>query len=571
MNPEQLFEHLKKLATALSAKQLLGLGCVFVAVVGVVAGSGYYISQPNYTLLVADMDAETANAVVSRLRDDKVAYQLGDGGRSVSVPVERADELRLQLASGGLPSAGRIGFEIFDRPAFGTTEFLEHVNYRRALEGELARTIGSLAEVSNARVHIAMAKDSLFIDQEQPAKASVVLRLRGNRPLAPATVKGIANLVAGSVESLRPESVVILDTYGRPLTRPSEGPPGTDAGAQSDRQQQIERDLTARVVALLEPAVGVGRVRVNVAAHLNPDAVEETEEVFDPATVVRSRQTSSETGAVAGSTGGVAGARANQPASLSTSAAPAPAATSATPSAAIPPTSLSNAIVAITTPVPPGKTTETTNYEVGKTTRHTVSPQGALARLSVAVILDDERVTTKTAEGKVETTTRSWEPDSIKRLHGLVAAAVGLDTDRGDQLTVENIAFEIPQAEPELAPPTVVQQVMEVLKNQWPAALRGVGVFTLAMAALFGILRPLVRNATRTLPTAALPAPAGASARLPTVKEMEGQIEAELDAALPGQARRLPVLTKRVAKLASDEPEQLARIVRGWIAQDDRG
>src|SRR5262245_57279064 len=117
MNPEQLFQQLKKLATALSAKQLLGLGCVFVAVIGVVVGSGYYISQPTYTLLVADMDAETANAVVSKLREDKVEYQLGDGGRSVSVPVERADELRLQFASGGLPSAGRIGFEIFDRPA----------------------------------------------------------------------------------------------------------------------------------------------------------------------------------------------------------------------------------------------------------------------------------------------------------------------------------------------------------------------------------------------------------------------------------------------------------------------
>ena len=567
MNPDQLFQHLKKLAAALSAKQLLGLGCVFVAVVGVVVGSAHYISQPTYTLLVADMDAETANAVVSRLRDDKVAYQLGDSGRSVSVPVERADELRLQLASGGLPSAGRIGFEIFDRPAFGTTEFLEHVNYRRALEGELARTIGSLAEVANARVHIAMAKDSLFVDQEQPAKASVVLKLRANRPLAASTVKGIANLVAGSVEALRPESVVILDTYGRPLTRPSEGTDGADTGTQSDRQQQIERDLTTRVVALLEPAVGVGRVRVNVAAYLNTEAVEETEEVFDPATVVRSRQTSSEIGATGSSAGGVAGARANQPAALSTSAA---AANAGSTGDAVPATPAPASSIALSGPLPPGKTTETTNYEVGKTTRHTVSPQGALARLSVAVILDDERVTTKTADGKVETTTRAWEAEGIKRLHGLVSAAVGLDANRGDQLTIENIAFDIPQAEPEPAPPTAMQQVMDVVKVQWPSALRAVGVFTLAMAALFGILRPLARNATRTLTPAALPASGAASARLPTVKEMEGQIEAELDAAHPGQARRLPVLTKRVAKLASDEPEQLARIVRGWIAQDDR-
>jgi flagellar M-ring protein FliF len=572
VNPEQLFLHLKKLVAALSAKQLLGLGLVFVAVVGVVAGSAYYISQPTYTLLVADMDAETANAVVSKLKDGKVPYELGDGGRTVSVPAERVDELRLEFASGGLPSAGRIGFEIFDRPAFGTTEFLEHVNYRRALEGELARTIGTLAEVASARVHIAMAKDSLFVDQEQPAKASVVLRLKANRPLAAATVKGIANLVAGSVESLRPESVVILDTYGRPLTHPEDGDPSTSA-AEADRQQQIERDLSQRVVALLEPVVGIGRVRVNVNAHLNPDSVEETEEHWDPASVVRSRQTSTETGALAGGSGGIAGARANQPAALSTSAAnPANTAAGASGTASAP--ASESKLASLTAPTPPGKSAETTNYEVGKTTRHTVTPQGSLGRLSVAVVLDDERVTTKGADGASQISTRAWEPDGIKRIHGIVAAAVGLDPDRGDQLTVENIAFDVPQTEPDAPKPTAVQQMSDVLKQQWPSALRVVGVFALALLALFGVLRPIARSATRTVKPAALPAPAGAvaaaAARLPTVKEMEGQIEAELDAAVSGQARRLPVLTKRVAKLASDEPEQLARIVRGWIAEEER-
>ena len=156
MNIDQLFTHIRKLVSTLTAGQVAGLVLVFVAVVGVVASSAYWISQPTYQLLVADMDAETASAVVAKLEDDNVPYQLGSGGRTVSVPAERIDTLRLQLASGGLPSAGRIGFEIFDRPAFGTTEFLEHVNYRRALEGELARTIGTLSEVSSARVHIAM-------------------------------------------------------------------------------------------------------------------------------------------------------------------------------------------------------------------------------------------------------------------------------------------------------------------------------------------------------------------------------------------------------------------------------
>jgi flagellar M-ring protein FliF len=562
VNIEQLITHLKKLGSTLSAGQLAGLVVVFLAVVGVVVGSGYWISQPTYGLLVADMDAETATSVVGKLKDAKVPYQLGDGGRTVSVPVERLDELRLGLASGGLPSAGRIGFEIFDRPAFGTTEFLEHVNYRRALEGELARTIGTLSEVASARVHIAMAKDSLFVNQEQAAKASVVLRLKANRPLAANTAKGIANLVAGSVESLRPEGVVILDTFGRPLTRPPDAEDGVGGGTQADRQQQLERDLSTRVLALLEPVVGTGRVRVNVAAHLKTDVVEETEEIFDPAAVVRSRQTSVETGASLSVAGGIAGARANQPPALSTVAAPPVAPAGTTLLAA-----------GTATPAPaagPGKTSETTNYEIGKITRHTVSPQGSLARLSVAVILDDERVTSKAQTGQAQTTTRPWEAQGIQRIHGLVAAAVGFDEQRGDQLTVENIAFDVPQVEPDVAATPISQQTIEVIKQYWPSALRGLGVFALAMFALFGVLRPLARRATSLAGTPVLPAATGGAARLPTVKEMEGQIEAELDAATPGQARRLPVLTKRVAKLASEEPEQLARIVRGWIAEGER-
>ncbi len=207
---------------------------------------------------------------------------------------------------------------------------------------------------------------------------------------------------------------------------------------------------------------------------------------------------------------------------------------------------------------------------MGRTTRHTVSPQGALARLSVAVILDDERVTAKNADGTATTTTKAWEAEGKQRIHGLVAAAVGLDTERGDLLTVENIAFDVPPVEPEPEPTPVSQQAIDVVKDFWPAALRGIGIFALAAFALFGILRPMSRRLAGRPAMPSLPAAAGANARLPTIKEMENQIEAELSAATTGQAGRLPVLTKRVAKLANDEPEQLARIVRGWIADEER-
>lgn len=562
MNPEQLFSHLKKLASSLSAKQILGLASVFIAVVAVVVTSAYWLAKPDYALLVADMDAETASSVVSTLKDSKVSYELGDGGRSVSVPVEKLDELRLRFASNGLPSAGRLGFEIFDRPAFGTTEFLEHVNYRRALEGELARTISTLSEVASARVHIAMAKDSLFVDQEQPAKASVVLRLKANRPLAPATVKGIAGLVSASVESLRPESVTILDTFGRFLSKPGDDAAIAGGTAQFERQQQIERDLSNRVIALLEPAVGAGRVRVNVSAALTADVTEETEERFDPEAVVRSRQTQQETTAAGIMAGGVAGARANQPPALSTSNAPAPPASGAAAGGAAAPA----AIVAGNTTSAPGRSSETTNYEVSRTTRHTVTGLGQVARLSVAVIVDDQRITTKAADGAVATTTKSWEPAEIQRLQGLVSAAVGLDSERGDQITIENMSFEAPAVEPEAPPAGVGVQVMDQVKEHGPAALRYLGILLLALFALFGILRPLAKRATALAAAPALPAPAAAAARLPTISEMEGQMGDEG----PGGQKRLPVLSKRVAKLASEEPEQLARIVRGWMAEDQR-
>ena len=200
-NFDQLFTRLKGLFGALSPGQLLSLVGAFVVVVGLVGGAGYWVTRPTYTLLFADMDEAAAAEVVSKLDAQKIDYELAPGGRGIRVPSTQADRLRLDFSAAGLPSSGRIGFEIFDRTAFGQTEFLEHVNYRRALEGEIGRTIGVIKEVSAARVHIAMAKDSLFGAREQPAKASVVLTLRNaGRPLAPATVAGITNLVAASVD-----------------------------------------------------------------------------------------------------------------------------------------------------------------------------------------------------------------------------------------------------------------------------------------------------------------------------------------------------------------------------------
>lgn len=550
MNPEQFLAPLKRLTSTLTIGQMATLAAAFVGVVGIVAGSAYWMNTPSYTLLYADLDPESANAVVTKLKAAKIDYVLDDGGRAVRVPVERVDELRLDMASQGLPTTGRIGFEIFDRTAFGTTEFLEQVNFRRGLEGELGRTIGTISEVARARVHIALPKASLFAGDNEQAKASVVLKLRNNKPLAPSTVAGIAGLVAASVESLRPEAVVIIDTFGRPLSQRAEAEDEAMPGQGLERQQRLERDLSAKVVALLEPVVGPGHVRVNVSARLNGNSQEETEERWDPTTVIRSRQSSTDASSVAASAG-VAGARANAP----------------------PPVGQAPKPVVSPAPVMAGRSTETTNFEVSKLTRHTIAPRGQLARLSVAVILDDVRTVTKDAEGKSQTTAKPRDAGEVERIKNLVAAAVGFDSDRGDQLTVENISFGEVPVEDDLAP-SLWQRFAPPVTDYAPQAVRLLGILLMATLAFSMVLRPMVRAA---FPAQALLAAAGPQAGLPqivrTVADLEGEIEAELDAsAAPpsAEARRLPVLSKRLAKKAEAEPEHMARLVRSWLVEEER-
>ena len=569
MNPDQLFAHFKRLTSTLSTTQLASLAAVFVAVVGVLVGSAYYINTPTYAVLFSDMDSESASAVVTKLKAAKVEYVLDEGGRTVRVPNGRVDELRLDFSSQGMPSSGRIGFEIFDRTAFGTTEFLEHVNYRRALEGELARTIATISEVQSARVHIAMAKDSLFAADTQQAKASVVLKLRGKKPLAAQTIAGITGLVASSVEELRPESVVVLDTFGRSLTTRNEDA-NLDPGLNLDKQQRLERDLTTKLVAMIEPVVGEGRVRVNVAARLNASSSEETEETWQSDAIVRTKQTSSDIGAspsggtvggaVPNTAPGIAGARANTP--------PAAAAPTAT-------------ITSAPSGSPAQRTTESAAYEIPHRIVHTISPSGQVARLSVSVLVDDDRTTEPAKDGQPGTpAARSAE--QMKKIRDVAASAVGFDEDRGDQLTVENISFDDNLAAVPEAPKTMIERVTTVVESDQVQGLgRTLGVILLAVLAFFLFLKPVMNRAlapagqTIALPSVpplpgigggavAMTLPGGVrGAPHPTIAELEQQAEA------PTEQRKLPALTRNMSSLADKEPESVARLVRSWIADNE--
>lgn len=531
---------------SLGTGQLVSLVAVFVGVVGLLIGSTWYLNRTEHRVLFSELSGEEAARVVDRLKADDVAYELRDGGRTVLVPEEQLDNLKLQFAGEGLPTSGRIGFEIFDKVAFGQTEFLEHVNYRRALEGELARTIATIAEVQSARVHIAMQKESLFGAREQPAKASVALTLKGTRALPAPAAHAITNLVAASVEGLRPEQVVIIDSHGRSLARGAAGQDdGALAGVELEKQQKYERDMAMRVVSLLEPVVGVDRVRVNVSARLHGESQEQTREEYAPETVLRSEQVTLEGGASAVAAG-VAGVRGNLPPPMQPDGTPGPA-------PAPPPTVQTGAGLT--------RTSKLSNYEVTKTVTHTIRPRGELAQVSVAVIVDDEHVTSTAQDGTVTTRRKPRDAAAMQKLQKLVAASLGIDPRRGDLVTVENIAFEAPVAEPVTAPKWYAR-----LGDQGGGAIRVVAVVVMVAMVLLLFVRPVVGRLLTVdrVEQAAM----GMPQQLPrTIEEIEGEIEAQLDAAPAEGDRRQPVLTRRVAQLASKEPESAAKLVRGWLTE----
>jgi flagellar M-ring protein FliF len=554
MDPEQLAAKLRTLTAPFTTGQLVTLVLTFFLVIGVVIASAMWLQKPTYRLLQADLDAESMAQVVTRLKSLKVPYELDEGGRGIRVPASRIDELRLEFAAAGGDGGGLPGWKLFDGQDFGITEFGEKIKYRRAMEGEMARTIATLAEVASARVHIAMGKEELF-GESRPATASVVLKLRPGRALPASAVNGITNLVAGAVDGMKPESVVVLDNYGRPLTRPKVDENDPAGAASMERQQRLEREYAQRVVAMLEPIVGADHVRVNVALTLKRETTEQTQESWDPTmTVVRSQQTTTETtngGATAlatpppGVVPGTAGARSNMP-------APAPnGGTGAAPlTTAQGPTSQ--------------RTSETRNNEIGVTKTHTIQPAGEIERLSVAVIVDDDQQV-KTDGGNTSVTRTKRTSEELKKFENLVASSVGFDAMRGDRVTVENIAFDEPLAQEVEAPGMLVRYQPQIEESA-----RIVGLLVVVVMAFLFVIKPLMAKVSAGVATSRVAVATAGGARPRTVAELEGEIEAQLDAAETKGDRKLPVLTKRVADGAMKEPEHVAKVLRSWMKEEVR-
>lgn len=555
MTPEQLLARLKALRASFATWQLVSMVAVFVLVVGGLVALSRWIGTSEYRLLFSDLDPESASQVVAQLKDQKVPYELVDGGHGVKVPEDRLDELRLTFAGQGMPAAGRIGFELFEGTNFGWTEFLEQVNYRRALEGELARTITTVDEIAGARVHIAMGQKALFARDKTPAKASVTLRLRGRKPLAPATVAGIRNLVAFSIDDLRPEAVVVMDDRGRPLATGSDELDPTGP-AQLEAKGSLEEQVAGNIGAMLDPLVGAASYRVRVSAQLNHESQDVVAETFARDGALRGETRTIEASGGTAATIGIAGARANVP-------------TSPAPGDNVP--GAPAAVAATTTSTPAGqqRSHEVRNFELDRTTTRTVRPRGSVARLSVAVLVDNVVEVSTDANGAPTRTSKPRDPAFLQQISELAARAGGLDTARGDVLTVQNIAFEpLVEQVPDAAPSGLMQRVSPM----W------IGVALAGLVGLMGGLWAVLRRGRGQQRATAAQAPTVAAEVLPqqqlprTIQEIEGEIEAQLDAEAAARAadRKMPVLTKRVTGLVQSEPEAAARLVRSWLVEEKK-
>lgn len=551
--PNAITERWNALRAAWTAASLQTRVGVISVVALLAAGAILYAARgndPSYDVLFANLSTEDAARIVERLRDEHVPYRLGEDGRSVMVPSDRVHETRLSLAGQGLPSGGGVGFEIFDQQRFGESEFAEQVQYRRALEGELARTIRSIAGVESARVHLVLPQRTLFGSTESHATASVALRLRTGFTLREEQVHGIVHLVASSVRELSPEDVTLVDGEGRPLT---EGANEETEGAEDaeELRRRVERARQRTIQDLLDATLGPGVAYATVAADVTFTREERVEETYDPDRVAtRSFQITSEGGdAAAAGTQGVPGAVSALPGGAA--AEPTAGSTSAG-----------------------GRRSEVRNFEITKVVRRAVEPVGRITRLSVAVMVDGRMEGDGDARHFVPR--NSGELDQIR---AVVSSAAGLQTERGDVVTVESVPFAARETpEEEGAESSFAQQ------NAVALAVGGVVLAALIAGAVAFAMRRrrLAREAVladerqRAEAATAAALAAGHAATLLEAQNIDGA-NAKVDLSRPGmpqlpEEREMPIDPEEIRRLtlevARSEPLLAARVIQTWMSED---
>lgn len=547
-------QQLKELGLSIPKRYRILTIATAAAIGAAVLAFSYMHRGGDYRPVYKSLSPEDAGTIVQKLKEKGVSYRLSEDGSSVLVPSGKVADVRLEMAAAGLPKSGRIGFELFDQTKFGATDFMEHVNYRRALEGELERSMTALSEVEQARVHLTFAKDSVFSENRLPAKGSVMLKLRA--PLSEQNVAAVRYLVASAVEGLTPESVSVVDMKGNLLGKPK-GKSAFDGGESSEAvieyRRTIERDLLAKVNSTLEPLLGPDHFRASVVAECDFTASEQSEEILDPERSVKTReQHSLETNATANASG-VPGTTSNLP-----RATPRPGA---------------NAQVT--------RETSDVSYQTARTVRHTRSPQGSIKRLSVSVLVD--HVARWDGKGSdLRRVSHAPSQETLGRITDIVSAAAGIVPERGDRLVVQSLPFETNQEMPTTSEPSPTG-------NDWmnkiltPQAL----MLVVIIAAVFFVMRNHQKRqkeilAARQVQQVIPPAASAPSAQIQPVPETALE---RLASQLEEQRVRIPDLRQQELEAAGSEMQRLITeaiqmaqndselcvgVLRTWITEKER-
>jgi flagellar M-ring protein FliF len=529
-------ERVKLFWAGRNSQQRIYLGAGLAITLAVVIFFVKMLATPVYKPLMSGLEPADAQTITAQLAAKKIPYLVSADGTSITVPADQVDAARLEVASHDTTHSGRIGFEIFDKVSWGQTEFDEKVNYQRALEGELERTIQTMSNVKSARVHLVMATDSVFMDRERAAKASVTLRLKGGS-LTRAEISEISRLVAGAVDELKPADVVIIDADSNQSLGLSSGP--------ADGSEGIDQEMTRRLISTLAPVVGVDRMRATVNVEYETGSSEESQEKYDPAvTATLNMQRSEESTGPGAAVGGVPGTSSN--------VASAKPVVSTAPGAATPPAGPTT----VTKDLGQSSKTESATYGVNHTTRHVIEPAGSIRRVTAAVLLDDA-IERKQEKGKWVETHHKRTPEELKVISDIAQAAIGFNSARGDVISVQNLSFDRPVVA-EMPPVTFAEKARKGL-NDYSSVIRYTGLMVLFLLVYMLMVRPIQ---TRALAASTPLLPAG---RASADAELEAGAPTESAASL---ALRSSMLRKQLAEFVKAEPESSTNAVRAWLREE---
>ena len=499
---------------------------ILLALAGSIAGLvavTLWTQQPDMQVLFANLAVDDASGIIDKLKDAKVPYETANGGTTVLVPSAQVHDLRLELAGQGLPHGGGVGYEIFDRTTMGMSDFVQKLNYRRALQGELARTIAQMPEVERARVHLAIPERRLFATEQDRARASVVVSLRASQTLSKAQIQGVVHLVSSSVEGLQSRDVTVVDGHGNLLSNTSSDESAGLSGTQMEYQRTLEKDIETRIQTMLERIVGVNKAVVRVSSVLDFRKIETTEERYDPnGQVVRSEQRGQEkSSGVNGTSGGVPGVESNVPGGTEAEGGQSSSNNNQTKN-------------------------ETVNYEISRTVSRIVEPTGTIKKLSVAVLVDGTyEGGGKAGEGGADQP-KKYVPrseDEMKRIEEIVKKAMGYSTERQDQVEVVSIQFGLGAEEPTGG----VEAAPDASKVWMPYVRYAVGGL-LFFLIFFMVVRPLMVMLVQS-------APAAGGGETPALPASVGQVEAAISGKQPGQ----------ILDMAKNNPANTAVVVKQWL------